>query len=128
MGNMYTMNKGKILVIDDEIDICIILDKLLSKKGYDVRCAYSGTEAIALLKEEEFDLVLSDYVMPEVTGYDVAMFLDTLEKSPKIGLITGWGELIDSKEKEEMKVDFVIKKPFDLSELAKQVDDVLFQD
>ncbi len=122
------MNKGKILVIDDEIEICSILDRLLSKKGYDVKCAYSGTEAIALLKDEEFDLVLCDYVMPGVTGYHVAMFLDTLEKRPKIVIITGWGELIDTKEKEEMKVSFVTKKPFDLSELAKQVDDTLFQD
>ena len=70
------MNKGKILVIDDEIDICIILDKLFSKRGYDVMSAYSGTEAIALLKEEEFDLVLSDYVMPYVTGYEIAKFLE----------------------------------------------------
>ena len=122
------MNKGKILVIDDEIDICIILDKLFSKRGYDVMSAYSGTEAIALLKEEEFDLVLSDYVMPKVSGYDVAMFLNTLEKRPKIGIITGWGELINTNEREEMKVNFVITKPFDFSELTKQVDDTLFQD
>ncbi len=122
------MNKKKILVIDDEIDICVILDRLLSKNGYDVRCAYSGTEAIALMEKEEFDLVLSDYVMSKVSGYDVAMFLDTLEKRPKIGIITGWGELIDANEKEEMKVNFVIKKPFDFSDIMRQVDDALGAD
>ncbi|MGR3175544.1 MAG: response regulator [Candidatus Scalindua sp.] len=119
------MNKGKILVIDDEIELCVILDRFFSKRGYDVMSAYSGTEAIALLKNEEFDLVLCDYVMPDVSGYDVAMFLNTLEKRPKIGIITGWGELINTNEREEMKVNFVITKPFDFSELMKQVDDTL---
>jgi CheY-like chemotaxis protein len=122
------MNKGKILVVDDEIELCSILERLFCKRGYDVRSACGGTEAIELLKNEEFDLVLSDYVMPKVSGYDVAMFLDTLEKRPKIGIITGWGELIDTKEREEMKVSFVISKPFDLSELMKQVDDTLGAD
>jgi DNA-binding response OmpR family regulator len=119
------MSKGKILVIDDEIDICVILDRFLSKKGYDVRSAYSGTEAIELLKNEEFDLVLSDYVMPKVSGYDVAMFLDTLEKRPKLGIITGWGELIHTKEREEMKVSIVIRKPFDLSEILNHINEVI---
>ncbi len=122
------MNKGKILVIDDEIEICSILERLFSKSGYDVKSACGGAEAIVLLKNEEFDLVVCDYIMPEVSGYVVAMFLDTLEKRPKIGIITGWGELIDTKEREEMKVSFVISKPFDFSELTKQVDDRLGAD
>ncbi len=125
---MYNVNKGKILVIDDEIEICNVLERFFCKRGYDVRSAYSGTEAIALLKNEEFDLVLSDYVMPEVSGYDVAMFLDTLEKRPKLGIITGSIELINTKEIEEMKVSFVISNPFDFSELTKRIDDTLFQD
>ncbi|MGR3173183.1 MAG: response regulator [Candidatus Scalindua sp.] len=95
------------------------------REGYDVRSAYSGTEAIALLKNEEFDLVLSDYVMTKVSGYDVAMFLDTLEKRPKIGIITGWGEKLTPPEEEGLKVDFIIKKPFDLSELTKHINDVI---
>ncbi|MGR3304002.1 MAG: response regulator [Candidatus Scalindua sp.] len=119
------MNKKKILVIDDEIEICNVLERFFSKRGYDVRSAYSGTEAIVLLKSEEFDLVLSDYVMPKVSGYDVAMFLDTLEKRPKIGILTGSSELIHTKEREEMKVSFVIRKPFDFSELERHIDGAL---
>ena len=119
------MNKKKILVIDDEIEQCIILEKFFSKRGCDVRSAYSGTEAIVLLKNEEFDLVLTDYVMPKVSGYDVAMFLDTLEKRPKIGILTGSSELIDTSEREEMKVNFVISKPFDFSELEKHINGAL---
>ncbi len=119
------MNKKKILVIDDENEICIILEKFFSKRGCDVRSTYSGTEAIVLLKNEEFDLVLTDYVMPKVSGYDVAMFLDTLEKRPKIGILTGTSELIGTKEREEMKVSFVMRKPFDFSELERHINGAL---
>ncbi len=119
------MNKKKILVIDDQIELCSILERFFCKRGYDVRSAYSGTEAIVLLKNEEFDLVLSDYVMPKVSGYDVAKFLDTLEKRPKIGIITGSSELIHTKERDEMKVSFVISKPFDLSELERLIEGAL---
>ena len=119
------MNKKKILVIDDENEICIILEKFFSKRGCDVRSTYSGAEAIVLLKNEEFDLVLTDYVMPKVSGYDVAMFLDTLEKRPKIGILTGASELIGTKEREEMKVSFVMRKPFDFSELERHINGAL---
>ena len=119
------MNKKKILVIDDENEICIMLEKVFSKRGCDVKSTYSGTEAIVLLKNEEFDLVLTDYVMPKVSGYDVAMFLDTLEKRPKIGILTGTSELIGTKEREEMKVSFVMRKPFDFSELERHINGAL---
>ncbi len=119
------MSKGKILVIDNEIEICNVLERFLSKRDYNVRSVYSGTEAIALLKNEEFDLVLSDYFMTKVSGYDVAMFLDTLEKRPKLGIITGSIELIGTKEREEMKVSFVIRKPFDLSEVSNHIKGVI---
>ncbi len=122
------MSKGKILVIDDEIDLCIVLERFLCKRGYDVRGAYSCTEAIVLLENEEFDFVLSDYIMPKVSGYDVAMFLDTLEKKPKFGIITGSSELIHTKEREEMKVSFVIRKPFDFLDLTKHINDVFGAD
>ncbi len=69
--------------------------------------------------------MLSDYFMTKVSGYDVAMFLDTLEKRPKLGIITGSSELINTKEIEEMKVSFVIKKPFDLSEILNHIKDVI---
>ncbi|MFQ5686262.1 MAG: response regulator [Candidatus Scalindua sp.] len=117
----------RILVVDDETEICKILNSFLSKNGHDVKAVNISTEAIKLLKEEEFDLVLADYVMPYVTGYEIAKFLDRLEKRPKIGIITGWDVMIPAKEVESAKVDLVVKKPFDLSEISKQIN-FLFDD
>ncbi len=119
------MKKRKVLVVDNEYKICMKIEELLYKKGYSVRSAFSGTFAIELLKNEEFDLMLCNYLMPEVSGYDVVKSLDVLENRPKVGIITRWGERIETKEREEMKVKFVIRKPFDLSELERHIDDAL---
>ncbi len=107
-----------ILVIDDEESICNILDKFLSSKGHMVRTVDNGAEAIILAEVNNYDLVLCDLVMPEVFGYDVIKALNGLERRPKIGIITGWGEKLKSMEDENIKVDFILKKPFAFSEIT----------
>ena len=62
--------------------------------------------------------------MPNVYGYDVIKALNELENRPKIGIITGWGEKLKPIGDERLKVDFIIKKPFDFLELAKHVNDL----
>ncbi len=119
------MKKGKVLVVDDKVEICKILEHYFCKKGLDAKCVYGGAEAIELLRDEEFDLVLCDYIMPKVTGYDVATFLNEMESKPKIGIITGCDELIKAREIEEMNVEFFLKKPFEFLELEKQVNSLL---
>ncbi len=112
-----------ILVVDDEKAICEILDNVLSERGYEVRTVSNGGEAIELSKREAFDLVLCDLAMPGVHGYDVIKAFSNLEKRPKIGIITGLEEKLKSIDNEDFEVDFIIKKPFDLSELARNIND-----
>ncbi len=117
-----TMNMNlRILVVDDEKEICEILEYFLSKKGHMVRTANSGREAIILINDTEYDLVLTDMAMPDVYGYEVVKALNKLEKRPKIGIITGWGEKLEHIGDEGFEVDFIIKKPFNFSELTKDV-------
>jgi CheY-like chemotaxis protein len=118
------LGKLCILVIDDEEEICSILERFFTKNGHKVKSFTNCAEAIRILKSEEFDLVLCDLVMPDLTGHDVIEIVDKLDNKPKMGLITGWSEKIESKEKEELKVDFIIKKPFILSELTKQINEL----
>ena len=108
------------MVVDDEVAICYILDKVLSRYGHRVKTIDNGADAIELTKTESFDLVLCDLAMPEVSGYDVIEVLNRLEKSPKIGIITGWGEKLKPLE-ERLKVDFIVKKPFKFSALKRQI-------
>ncbi len=63
--------------------------------------------------------------MPDVTGIDVIKESVKLAKRPKVGLITAWDDISRVSKDKDLKVDFVIKKPFDLSELSRCINDVL---
>ncbi len=119
--------KGKclhVLVVDDEKEICDMLEKFLSSKGHMVRTVDNGAEAIILARASNYDLILCDLAMPEVFGYDVIKALNEMGRIPKIGIITGWGEKLKPVEDDALKVDFIIKKPFDFSEVTKHVNSV----
>lgn len=111
----------QILVVDDEKNVCILLSEFFNKEGHDVKSVCSGKEAIKLLKSERFDLVLCDLVMPDVGGREVIKMINTLDKRPRVGLITGWSEKI--KNKKDLKIDFIARKPFNFSALSKQIND-----
>ena len=114
-----------ILVVDDEEEICNILDKFFSRVGHMVKAVSNGAEAIELAKREDFDLVICDLTMPGVTGYDLIKALNELDKVPKIGISTGSIEDYSSAEVNALKADFIINKPFRLLELANKIN-VLF--
>ncbi|MCP4252215.1 MAG: PAS domain S-box protein [Candidatus Scalindua sp.] len=113
-----------ILVVDDEQEICDILSTFLTKKGHTVKVVSNGAEAIELSRREEFDLVLCDLAMPDVTGYDVIKALNKLDKRPKVVISTGWDEKLKPLDKEPLKADLIIKKPFNLKELERKIGDL----
>ncbi len=113
-----------ILIVDDEEVICNILDELLSYDGHKIKIVNNGTDAIELIDRERFDLVLCDIAMPNISGYDVIRHLNELEKRPKIGIISGWGKKLKPMDEEGVNVDFIAKKPFELLDLKKQINEV----
>ncbi len=119
-----TNNKLRILVVDDNEDVRNILNKFLSRRGHNVKAVDNGTEAIRLSMSVNFDLVLTDLKMPNVTGNDVIKALKGLNKSPKIGLVTARSEEFNPVESGNLSVDFVVKKPFKLSEIEKNINDI----
>ncbi len=117
-----------ILVVDDMEDICSLLKMFLVNDGHTVKTAEGGKRAIEMLKAETFDVVLTDITMPDVSGYEVIAVLKRLEKRPKIGLMTGWSEDIETKDKNELDVDFILRKPFNFSELSKYMNEAFNAD
>lgn len=113
------------MVVDDEARICRVLNEFFSKDGNDVKSVNNGTEAIKLLKNEEFCLILCDLVLPDMSGHDIVKVIDELDKKPRVGLITGWNERIETKSREKLKVDFIIRKPFDFSKLTSHINEAL---
>ncbi len=115
----------RILIVDDEQNICNLLRDYFLDVGHNVKSVNSGAMAIKLLETENFDLVLSDLVMPEVSGYDIIKAIGTLEKKPKVGIITGWDNPHSTEQKDALKADFVVKKPINFSELTLCINNVL---
>ncbi len=122
------INNLRILAIDDEKEICYILDKFLSKKGHNVKTVNNGADAIEIIKNEVLDLVLCDLDMPGVHGYEVVKVANSLEKRPKIGIITGSCNEINHEEDENFKVDFILNKPFKNAELIKHINEAFGTD
>ena len=108
---------GKILVIDDEEQIVLVLAMALSKYGFNVEIAANGVEGIKKFNEECFDLVITDICMPGIGGNDVAKYVRNSEKyfTPVIG-ISGTPWLL-----EDGCFDAVFTKPFSIAGLVEAV-------
>lgn len=108
---------GKILVIDDEEQVVLVLTMALSKYGFNVEIATNGVEGIKKFDEGCFDLVITDICMPGLGGNDVVKYVRNSEKcfTPVIG-ITGTPWL-----SEDAYFDAVITKPFSIEALVATV-------
>lgn len=83
----------KILIVDDEIDICLLLNKFLTKKGYEVEEAYTGKKALAMIEKKEYDLVICDFRLPDMDGTESIKLIKALRPQIKIVIITGYSDV-----------------------------------
>ena len=118
--------KYKLLIIDDDENILAVLSQYLRGKKYAVTTASDGLEAIKLFESEDknFDFIITDLVMPYITGVGVISIVK--QKRPEIPIIaiTGWGEHPEALATES-QADLVLKKPFELSELDNLISNLL---
>lgn len=113
--------KAKILVIDDEPQVREVLSRGLSAFQHQVTEALSGEQGIKLIEEKDFDLVLTDLGMPNLSGWDVCKAIKKIRPETPVGMITGWGMVIDERKKKESGVDFIISKPFDITHILNLI-------
>ena len=117
--------KAKMLIIDDSIETVAGLSYFFSRK-YEVSTAMDGVAGLELFKAEEdgFDIVITDIVMPYISGVGVVAIIK--KKCPDIPVIaiTGWGEHPGALAS-EAEADVVRDKPFELPDLDRQVTELL---
>jgi len=106
----------KVLVADDEKDVCLYLRRYLERKKFEVRCAFDGAEAKRLIEEEKFDCFLLDCSMPEVTGLELIQLARGRNPDSKIVLISGFPSVNDEVI-QKLGGDLFIHKPIQLSEI-----------
>lgn len=111
----------KILIVEDDIDINNLLSEILKNNGYEIDNAYTGREALLLLQMKEYDLVLLDLMMPNMTGEEV---IEEIRKHNKVSII-----VISAKADKKTKIDVLrmgaddfIKKPFDIDDVLVRVE------
>lgn len=121
----HEMEKKKILIVDDEPDVLILLGERLLKAGYDVIKASSGKEAIELTAKKLPNLIILDIAMPVMDGSEVASILRSDPKTKDIPILF----LTCLFTKHEEKVcghllgqNFFVAKPYDVTELLAEID------
>jgi len=109
----------RVLVVDDDTEIRALLEHILINESLEVDCARNGREALALMRQHEYAVMLLDLMMPEMNGFEMLEVMRT-ERHPVVLVVTGAGQsTID--ELDSRIVHGIIRKPFEPEELARVV-------
>ena len=120
------MNK-KILAVDDEIDVLLIVKTALRSAGFDVETTTNGNDALTLARADPPDLIILDVMMPGMTGFDVMRELKRIENTCMIPIImlTGVSERSKIQEALSNGTTYYMIKPFDLDQMLEKVRNAL---
>ncbi len=118
------MNAEKILVVDDDLNICELLRLYLTKEGYNVVIANDGVSAVTMFQEENPSLVLLDIMLPKLDGWQVCREIRKFSETPII-MLTAKGEIFDRVLGLELGADDYVVKPFDTKEIVARIKAVL---
>jgi two-component system response regulator ResD len=118
------MSAGKIMVVDDDSNICELLRLYLEKEGFEVVLAYNGAEALEMFESEKPELILLDIMMPVLDGWQVCREIRKKSACPII-MLTAKGEVFDKVLGLELGADDYVVKPFEAKEVVARVKAVL---
>ncbi len=111
----------RILLAEDDDSMRAYIQRALEGAGYSVMAASNGTEALPLLETEVFDLLLSDIVMPEMDGIELAQRCNEISPSTKVMFITGFAAVTLRANREAPHAK-MLSKPFHLKDLVLEVE------
>src|SRR5690606_37128348 len=101
---------AKILIIDDEKDLCLVLSRFLSKHGYEVMEAHKGKKALEIVNESNPDLILCDFMLEDMDGTTVLKAIKEINTATPVIIITGFSNIKTAVEVMRLgAVDYVIK-------------------
>ena len=113
----------RILVVEDEDNIAIALEFLITREGYAHDRVASGAEALSRIRDTRPDLVLLDVMLPEVSGYEICEGIrtDPALARVKVLMMTARGSALERRKGMELGADGFISKPFELQDLRAEV-------
>ncbi|MFA5926285.1 MAG: response regulator [Parcubacteria group bacterium] len=119
----------KILIVEDDRSLQNALSEMLNQEGYEIVCAFDGEEALEKIKEENFDLVLLDIILPKKDGYEVLAEIKKSEKKDVPVLILTNLEEVDNVQKALSlgATTFMVKSDFSLKDVLEKIKENLKQ-
>lgn len=118
---MTATRTHRILLAEDEDAMRAYLERALINAGYEVSAVDRGTEAVPLLEKGDYDLLLSDIVMPEMDGIELAQRCAEISPRTKVMFITGFAA-VSLRASREQPAAKVLSKPFHLRDLVLEVE------
>ncbi|GMB09453.1 two-component system response regulator (stage 0 sporulation protein F) [Thermolongibacillus altinsuensis] len=112
---------GKILIVDDQYGIRILLNEVFQKEGYETFQAANGVQALDLFAKHSPDLVLLDMKIPGMDGIEILKRMKEINDKVKVIVMTAYGELDMIQETKELGALMHFAKPFDIDEIRKAV-------
>ncbi|MTH54046.1 response regulator [Bacillus mangrovi] len=115
------MAKEKILIVDDQYGIRILLNEVFQKEGYDTYQAASGFQALEILEQTPPDLVLLDMKIPGMDGIEILKRMKLVDPNIRVIIMTAYGELDMIQEAKDLGALTHFAKPFDIDEIRAAV-------
>ena len=117
--------KKKILIIDDDLDMCSLLSRFLNKKGFEPEVAHNGTKGLARFNEELFDIVLCDFRLGDKDGKDVLLKIKEIKPETIVIIITGYSDIKTAVDVIKMGAFDYITKPLIPDEVINVIEKAL---
>ncbi len=126
LETLVSLEKMRVLVVDDEPAVREVLREALEAEGCEVVVAESGEMALKLYDaaEVEPDIVFTDIGMPEMSGWELAREIRKRSETIPLAIVSGWADAISCDDRQAIKADWVVAKPFDIriiADIAKEV-------
>lgn len=109
----------KVIVVDDNEEICLVLKYFLKEEGYQTAVAYTGREALAKVKQKHFDVMILDVHLPDIDGLKVLQSSHRLQPAMKIIMVSGDGNFALKEKAVALGAESFFEKPFDLKSVRK---------
>ena len=113
--------KGRILFVEDESDLTLIVADTLKEQGYEVEPAVDGVDGLAKFMAEKFDIIVADVMMPRMDGFSMAREIRKISSNIPLLFLTAKSSIDDVEEGFETGANDYIKKPFELRELLIRI-------
>ncbi len=121
----------RILLIDDDKILAAAIQRALQEMNYSVTLASNGIQGVKWMESESFDLVISDVLMPDMDGIEVALYMNKAKKNIKLIMMSGGGKIESDfylQVASKLCANYVIPKPFSIEQLKTLITNLLEKD